>query len=196
SRRHEDHMRLGTRNVAAAAPAGPLKVSTTRRLITSAALPASGSTEETSAEKSEFAHSYHCAGCASWANRHACAVPIRSGSARRATRRGVISSLLPCGRARCHVIDHGTLRSVDREPEVDLGRREETTPGTTARRRRHSCASWCSVSTKGQTSGGRPWYTVACQGRSQRLDRDQPKQLWRNAPGKRGDLSDLHAGTR
>src|SRR4051812_16727721 len=110
-------MRLGTRKLAAAAPAGPLNVSTTRKLITSAELPASASTEVTSAAKSDSAHSYHCAGCASWAKRQACAVPISSCSATKASTRAVIGAMLRFAPACRHVMDHVWGLRASRTPE-------------------------------------------------------------------------------
>src|ERR1044071_8868773 len=118
-------MRLGTRNMAADAPAGPLKVSTTRKPITSADLPVSASTEVTSAEKSASAHSYHSPGCASRANRQACAEPIRRTNAVNTRKRGITGAMLPFARARRHVIGHAGASRASLKP---AGPRDRATP--------------------------------------------------------------------
>ena len=91
---------------AAAARSGPLKVSTTRKLITSADFWRSSSMPVTSAAKSAFDHSNHCAGGASCAKRQASAAVATTTSMAGTSRRNLIAAIVRFPRVGCRVMHH------------------------------------------------------------------------------------------
>ena len=107
----------GTRNVAAAAPSGPLKVSTTRTVMISSAFCRSGSTPVTSAANSALDHSNHCGGGASWAKRQACAVPAESWNTIIVQSASLTPRMFHLRPGGCHVFGHAFASRARRTPE-------------------------------------------------------------------------------